>query len=365
MTHSILPPSSAARRMACPGSRALEAKYPREKSPEALEGETAHIVAAGMLRRELFSVGDFASNGEIITQEMINGGGMYVTEINSEFPYGKDRLHIEEKIKIEKIHPECFGTPDCWFFDCKEQVLYLFDYKYGFKPVEAFENWQLLEYAIGIMELIKFPSAKIRFCIIQPRDFLNPIKYWWLPCDGLESYFEILCISEEQSMRLEAKREPTPTCGYCSARHACNSLRNAALSFVDNTNTQPDTVLQPEQLGSELRYLKQAQKLLEARISGLEEQALHGIKNGKRIPFFNIKQSFGRERWFADTQKIAAVGDLHDVELRKSMTLITPKQARDAGLNTDIVNNYSEVLSGEFKLVEDDLKDIRKILNEK
>ena len=43
--HAILAPSSASRRMQCPGSRVMEATYPQaEDDPRALEGTLAHLV---------------------------------------------------------------------------------------------------------------------------------------------------------------------------------------------------------------------------------------------------------------------------------------------------------------------------------
>ena len=133
-SHSKLPPSSAARRVACPGSRALEEKYPEtEESPYSREGNIAHWVASDMLGKPTTP-----PNDEMITQEMEDGAELYVNHISNVLDLvGKkyrvqltfDTLRIEERIDIKRIHPECWGTPDAWFYRGDE--LHIFDYKYG------------------------------------------------------------------------------------------------------------------------------------------------------------------------------------------------------------------------------------------
>lgn len=66
--HSRLPPSSAARRMACPGSRAMEEQYGRnEESDASREGDLAHELAAWYLTTE------FGAYSENYTEYMRDG----------------------------------------------------------------------------------------------------------------------------------------------------------------------------------------------------------------------------------------------------------------------------------------------------
>ena len=76
--HSILSPSSAARRVACPGSRELEARFP--ESPEsdyAREGEVAHWVLRTLLESHISGFTDTelppVINGLDVTPEMRSG----------------------------------------------------------------------------------------------------------------------------------------------------------------------------------------------------------------------------------------------------------------------------------------------------
>ena len=209
--HSKLPPSSAARRVACPGSRALEAMYPEDKeSPFAKEGEAAHWVASELLR-SCESFPTYAPNGEFITQEMFKGADLYYDSIATVLNrfYGMvdyTQLSIEQRVDISRIHPDCWGTPDCWLYHAPE--LHIWDYKFGHGFVEVFENWQLIEYAAGILDRlgvngIADQHTTIYFYIIQPRNFhrLGPVRTWRVKASDLRSYFNILESQEAERLQ--------------------------------------------------------------------------------------------------------------------------------------------------------------------
>jgi hypothetical protein len=145
--HSKLPPSSAARRMACPGSRALEEAHGMNDPTDASnEGNLAHTVAAMALNDKIDVSKDMAAN---FTDEMHEGAKYYLDTVKRFLS-----LHtvvVEEQVQCTSIHPDMWGTPDAWGID-EDMNLHVFDYKYGFTPVEAYENWQLLAYACGVYD---------------------------------------------------------------------------------------------------------------------------------------------------------------------------------------------------------------------
>jgi hypothetical protein len=368
--HSILPPSSAARRVACPGSRALEARYPDEDSPEAREGEAAHWVAQQVLKEWLapdttFSIGETAPNGEIITQEMGDGAQLYGTCVYKaleDLPF--ERLRIEERTNITMIHADCWGTPDCWFY--AENELHIFDYKFGHSFVEVFENWQLIEYAAGIIDSLKLKYPKnITFWIVQPRGYHEdgPVRSWSIPTNSLRPYFERLQRAENEAMQPEGQAfcTPSPECNYCTARHACDALRRTALSVMDFTRRNVLSELTAVELGTLLRYVKQALERLKAIDTGLSEQANGLLRRGGRVPFFKIEPTTGRQRWNRPAEEIALMGELLGFQLAKSVDVITPKQAQTLGLSTELLAQFSETPKGAGKLVSVDEKTTSKI----
>jgi hypothetical protein len=102
-------------------------------------------------------------------------------------------------------------------------------------------------------------------------------------------------------------------------------------------------------LGTELTMIHRAQELLEARATGLEEQALSLLRSGKRVPGYIIGQGQAREKWTPDLETVFATGDALGIELRKP-TAITPAQARKAGIPTEVVDALSDRPAGAIKL---------------
>ena len=357
MKHSKLPPSSAERRVACPGSRALEEKYPAEESPSAQEGHAAHWVLAARLSKHTGTpaVGTFAPNGVMITEEMIQGAVLAEAFIRS---LAAVPLHegVEETLDISFIHPECWGTCDYWCLDIGRSNLHIVDYKFGHMVVEPFENWQLIAYAAGVLHIPSITAKTVHLHIVQPRAYHptgKSIRTWSIEFPQLQVYWEKLRRTEMFAMQPNAPLKPSSQCQFCSARHACDALQRRVLAHLDSDVYSAEHELTPEQLGNELRMLLRAQTVLDARITGLKQQALSLIKQGQRVNWFRAEPTRGREKWKKSVEEVITLGKLWGIELAKPIECITPKQAVDAGLPRDIMAEYSETQSGEIKLVED------------
>lgn len=347
--HSKLPPSSASRRVICPGSRKLESLYPREETEATQEGTLAHRVCADLLLGRLI---------DEVPDEMFQHCKMYCDYIkglnNQSAP-----LHIEERMDIPNIHPECWGTPDAWFV--ANNTLHMFDFKYGFGSVDVFENWQMVEYAAGVTE----PFDLAVFHIIQPRDYHSrePIKTWNVERPILEAMWERLKRVEELAMDEDSYLSPSDQCVNCKARHACPSLQKTTLNHLDNLELSTPVDLNNEELGNELRILHRAAKLLDARITGLEEETLAKLKVGSRVPHYELGEVQSRERWAVHEKEILGMSELYGIDIRKPVDFITPKQAIAAGIPATIVRKYSETPKGAVKLVAIDPKKIKKIFS--
>jgi len=349
MPHAKLAPSSAARRVACPGSRALEARYPElTASPESIEGTAAHWVAQQYLTQG-YCVCDFTPSGEPITKEMREGADLYEHEIRH--AAGDSRLHIEERTSISNIHSDCWGTPDCWFIT--DNILHVFDYKFGHGFVEVFENWQLLEYAAGISQIN--PFSKVTMTIVQPRCYTRegPVRSWTISVAELFTYIDRLQKTEAAAMQEDAACIPTPECSHCAGRHACAALQRTAGKFIDVSLQSSAWELDSRQTGWELKQLRHAATMIEARMTGLEEQARSMITRGESVPGFKLEAGQGREHWTRPVQEVIMLGEMMDLNLSKPQDVITPVQARKLGLPDDISATYSQKIPGKLKLVED------------
>jgi hypothetical protein len=367
--HAILAPSSAAIRVACSGSRAMEAANPEtEESLASREGTAAHWAAAELLFGRLVDVGLIAPNGVMLTDEMIEAAELYANDVLAETA---ENLVIERPVSCASIHAESWGTPDAWAAFNGGRRLVIWDFKFGHRYVEVFENWQLIEYAAGILDLhlgampgIDDQYISVEFRIIQPRCFVGgaPIRSWQVKASDLRGYFNILRDREAAAMLPDAPCTVNRHCIDCRGRALCRAAQSAGYDGMAIAASSVPFDLPAPALGAELRLIDRAIMHLEARRTGLAEQALTLIKRGGSVPFFKAEAGQGRQQWSRPDTEIIALGDMMGVMLSRPK-LITPKQAEKAGLDASLVKAYSESPRGEVKLIPDDGSTARKVFS--
>jgi hypothetical protein len=264
------------------------------------------------------------------------------------------------------VHESNWGTPDAYIMDRRNKRLYVWDYKYGHGFVDAVENWQLLDYAVAIMDseglspvvahdtsLPEWNGWRISLVVAQPRNYspLGPLRRWELSGETLRDvYLPRLRQSAYEAMQPDAPLTTGDHCRHCTARHVCVALQRAGGIAMD-VSLQAQPVQMPvHAIGLELRQIDDAIKRLEARQTGLEEHALGIIRSGQHVPFYGAEHGSGRERWNVPIAEVHALGDMLGVELRK-VDAITPAQARKAGIDDAVTRAYAITPKGALKLV--------------
>lgn len=337
-----LRPSSAARWMQCPGSVAMCERYPGEDSEASREGTAAHAAAVEYLTHGTIPEDD----------EMRAGAELFAEAIGPE----RSSLMLETFTTIPYVHPENGGTPDAWrLFG---NIIDVWDYKFGFGVVEVFENWQLLDYAVGIVGNLQLPPdspVRIRLTVVQPRVSHRdgPVRTWELSMRELIEYADLLKAGAHAAMEPDAPCDTGDECKYCSARHACPALQAAGYASVEMSRASIPVELSPDALGRELAMLSDAAKRLDARISGLSQQVESIVRDGARVPGWHLEQGYGREIWDKPLDEVFALGTMMSIDLAKPGA-ITPKQAIKAGIPAEVVRAYSVTPPGDVKLVRDD-----------
>jgi hypothetical protein len=362
--HSVLPPSSSARRIQCPASTLLEARYPGDgQSPEAIEGEAAHWAASEMLSGRLVDVGQIAPNGHVLTQEMVEGADLYYDDVVATLkPHGlaPHQGEIEKPVAIPRVHPQSFGTPDFYAWTSFGRLL-VYDYKFGHRTVEVYENAQLIEYVAGIIDpLLKQGyddrNIVVTTKVVQPRSFHRdgPIRSWTFKAGDIRAHINLAENAAHEALGPEPKQRVGPECRDCRARHACVTLQRAAYRELDEAGREQPLDLPPAALAVELGMLRRGIERLEARASGLEEQALAMLKRGESIPGWRVEHGAGRQRWVKPAAEVLAVGQMLGLDLAKPAEPITPKQAVAAGLLPEMLASLAETPKGAAALVRDD-----------
>lgn len=366
--HSILAPSSSARRVQCSGSTVAEAANPQtEDSPEAAQGTAAHWGCAEMLAGRLIDVGQVAPNGVYLTAEMVEAADLYCDDVQRElasFGVDPDAGQIEQSLPIKRVHPQSWGTPDfrIWLARPATRLrLLIYDFKFGHRVVEAFENAQCVEYVAGALDEaqakgIADVDIDVTVKIVQPRAFHRdgPIRSWSFNASDIRALVNIASGAAHEALGPNARFRVGTECRDCRARHACVTLQRAAMDACDVAGQAQPFDLPVAAMALEYRTLQRHRKLLGARESGLQEQLLALGKRGAPIPGLRIEHGAGRERFTVPDDVVIQIGAALGVNVARPPEAMTPKQAVKAGMPPEVLAGIVNTPRGEAKLVEDD-----------
>jgi len=365
MEHALLPPSSASRWVPCPGSVTLEAMFPENDADKekAAEGDMAHLVCHTMLAGKPLPDG--------ATDEMVEGAEMYCEDIETVVKASGPGVRPNIEYRLDKTNrmlfdPNNWGTPDCTVNAIPHNKFYAWDYKFGHRYVDVFENLQLINYTI--LSLCNDLSGKIpegiecHLRIVQPRSYHpdGPIREWVVMSDDLWSYRTVLAESGKIALAPNPPCKTNSECRDCRARHACPTLQAAGYLAVEASGKAIPFDMPVEAVGRELALMQKAAELLKARIDGLENEVLGNIKRGVPVTGWMTKQGTGRKKWDKPLEEIVALGQMMGVDVSKP-DAITPTQAIKAGIPAAVVDSYSTVPLGEVKLVRDNGAQARKV----
>jgi hypothetical protein len=366
MGHSILPPSSAhiwGKPDGCTGWVQMSQTYPDdEESQASREGTAAHEIGAQLItdaktnRVQNHSASDWvgitASNGVLFTEEMFDSAKEYaddvITVMRKTGIFGGEHLRIEQRVEIPKVHEINWGTPDCSVYHAAGNALYLWDYKHGFEVVEAFENWQGIDYLAGLLDLHGIDGrtdqrTKVYLRIAQPRAFHREgtIREWVITASDLRAYFNTLNANAHEALSPNAKFRTGSHCKHCTGRQACPAALKAGLGMYEAVSKPVPVELSPDALGLQLSIVKRARKQLEYLESGFETQASALIKKGTMVPGWSVEQKIGRQKWDKPVEEVIALGDMLNLDLRKAPDAITPIQAKKLGIDDAVIMAYS------------------------
>lgn len=376
--HAFLAPSAAARWVQCPGSARMEAQYPEQGDQQAArEGIAAHWVMeflmSDVLNMAKPCIGGQTPNGVYITREIWESGEtIFEDVVNTLGPNWRSMAIVERRVNIPRVHPSLnWGTPDvrAWTAAGDRRTLRVWDLKHGHKHVDVYENWQLLDYAAGCMTEANewaqangqpaFPETHVDIVlrVVQPRSYHRdgPIREWRLTAEELRSYVFRLSMAADEAAGDNPPLKPHPdACENCSARHACPALQAAAYRAVDISMQAQALDLPPAALGLEARLLTDARALLDARLSGLEEQIRSNYRNGVNVPHWTLVPGSARVKWSKPDAEVLLLGEVMGASLAKTPEPITPTQAQTKGIDPEFIKAYSFTPPGAMKLIVDD-----------
>lgn len=304
--HALLSASGASRWLTCPPSARLEEKMPSSESIYADEGTLAHELGEWLIRQKAFGVNVDHEIARIMANELYNEEMMGYCEEYADFVI--EQIHSmpagaffiqEQRLNLTEYIPEGFGTVD----NCivSDEWLTIIDLKYGKGvPVNAYENKQLMVYALGAYEEYKllYELQNVRMVIYQPR-IDNSSVYEISTSDLVKWGREVLYPGALKAFEGIGDFIPGEHCRFCRVRPTCKAF--AAHNLQVAAREFEPVVLTDEQIVKVLLRAGEIKKWL----TSVEEYALQEALSGRKFP--GLKLVKGRSvRKISDEEAVLA-----------------------------------------------------------
>lgn len=336
--HAVLSPSGAHRWMACPGAPAMERGIEDSGSTYAAEGTLAHALAAQML--------DFDGSDEATYEQeaaRLRNPEMYAycyayAELVRQFQ-GEGALMVEQAVPIGHITGEegASGTVDALIL--RDDEVTVCDLKYGYDPVGAEKNPQLMLYALGALEVVRLigaEPARVRLVIIQPRISDKPSEWdctvaeleaWGLECSRA-AVNAVGCLTGGQLRLVPGEKQ----CKWCKAKATCPELARHVQDTLGADFESMGLGVAPDVVGErdDIAHKMAATGLIEDWIKAVRAEVERRLLAGTPVDGYKLVQGRQGARKWADA---AAVEKLFKerfrlkVEEMYDLTLVSPTTA--------------------------------------
>lgn len=329
--HSKLSPSSAARWARCAGSVAAESKYKDKTNSYAEEGTLAHDVAYRMVSGEPIE-------GLNVSNEMIDYCKKYESYINGITSEKWSLVLFEQKVNYDNIvskeeYP--VGTADCIIVS--KDTLHVIDFKYGFGAVKAYENYQLLIYALGALNSYDLNHVtKIQLHIVQPR--INNYDSWGLSRDDLFLWGGFFKYRAKEAIKVNAPRTPSEeACKWCKAKTGCYALLGL---FDDVASLQK---AETDMTDSDIRMVLDNSTVVKDYIESINEKAKKTLEEGGEVNGYKLVKGRRTNKLNHDAEE--HFSKLYGDEVYKKTLLCTSK-LREVVNDDNLINSFMVTTEG-------------------
>lgn len=384
--HAVAPPSFLDTIVHCHGALALSRANPQPETEATKEGEVAHklamIYAIAATNRNVSALPQLGNiiDGIRVDAEMIAGAKLYAEALEGFAGNPEQRIPIwrmspEEPAYIDpetgEATPVVFGTPDFWQYAENTKTLRITDYKYGHLYVDVFENWQLIAYACGIIDILVEQHRAlefeviVEFMIVQPRCYSadTSVRTWTTSAQNLRAYINQAKAAVEDALAPNPKTKAGTHCLFCPARGYCKTAHVASTAILEYSGIVEAMSQNPHEIGLRLNLINAALAMLKGVATGLEEQAMQMIQRGKVVPWFKIGHSQPRETWAKSVEEVKMLGMVSGKKLTEETFAVTPKQAIKLGIDRKVIDKYSYTPNGKARLESDSLTDAARVFS--
>ena len=355
--HAELSPSKRHRWGACPGSVREEAKYPEPPSgPAAYDGTRTHALLEELIQAKPPGQLPLRAPQMLVGREVTDEYGTYtvdqdrVDRLNVALDYIRSRPNAEHAVAEQRVHPDGFvrrgdmsGTIDVQIPGDPYEII---DYKDGMSVVEAENNPQLEQYALGVLAGLEKHPKKMRLTIIQPKlaaKGMDPVSSWEVEVKHLVGVVAPLMV--QQAAATDDPNAPLvpgeKQCRYCKAKGACPALMEKVSDMFTAVGViEPGTLdvaqqvagVNPDQMtGDQLARLLEAAPLVEQLLRGVKEEVERRLTSNIPVPGFKLVRGNGSRGWNPSMTEEEVAKKLMGMGIPKSAvyvtSLVSPAQA--------------------------------------
>lgn len=315
------------------------------------DGTACHWLAHQASQGLMVPAGRQAPNGREITEEMHDAVAVYFDAVAA---WGVPAW-FELQVVCKRIHDYCGGTLDVGAYDPATNTIFVGDLKFGFRFVDVMNNPQLLCYVVGLQHRLGILSdvgVMVEFLIVQPRSYHRdgPVRRWRVSLVELRAQINHLSNAAHMALAANPVCTINAGCNRCAGRARCETAQAAALGVMEDSYAATPHDLPFGAAEDELRRLQAARDIIEARVTGLEQQVMHGMRRGAASRYYAMESTTGRKVWKPEAeQTVINLATLYGVSITKDK-LITPTQAEKL-LPAATIAKYAERTPGAMKLV--------------
>jgi len=328
--------------MQCNGSLTMPAHDYRGEIDTTVrdEGNAAHWLVEKCFRRADSAAAYAnmkAANGIFITPDMAEHVQDYIDNLwrGGQF----DNVEVETLIAGGAFEVKCRADHICY----KDNILYIDDFKYGFKLIDVKDNWTLIAHAIGFCLTYDIRPEIITMVIHQPRA-RHPDgtrREWSVDYDTLAQkyYSQIVATLSNPTNMLNTGGN----CRRCPSMTVCPAATAAGFSAVEESSLAFSQEISNDELSAELDLLKAAETRLIDRRKALEELAIYRLRTGQLVKGYAVEQGKGNTTWrkgITPEMLLAFFGK----DLTKGK-LITPTQAKRVIANDELFDALAATLT--------------------
>lgn len=312
------------------GAPNIDTEQKREGTAAHWVGESALLDGQPCATYE----GQTAPNGVRVDSDMCEAAQVYVDDVRRVLAEYGGALHVELTVSMPSIHPENRGTLDGQVVVYSASRVFIWDFKYGRRRVDARGNLQLIDYAAGVKDLLNIDGhqeqyTRVDIVVVQPRCYkpCGPVDTWSVMLSELRPYWNQLRTKAEEAL-MNPKFTAGKWCRDCPALVRCDTATMYSYSVYQYAD-QPYEIntLTDKQATTEYRNMCDAYDVIKARRDALHDDVRHRTSSGKNTGLA-LDAVQGRAKWAIDDDTVITAFKQLGITASKE-TPLTPKQMVD------------------------------------